>query len=265
MTVAVRYFLDRRRSSVWWVLGIAAFLLLSVAFYPAFKEQTSFEDLFKDLPEGAQALFGAGGEISLTSPAGYLHSQIFTQVFPLALLIFGIGLGARAIAGTEGDGTLELLLSNPVTRTRVATERFLSTLVMVVALGAIMSILLLAFSAPFELLEGVSIPKLFAACAAATSLAVLHASIAFAVGAAVGGRARALSAAAAIAVAGYVLFGIVSSNVIHGARFVTPWWWYLSRNIVAEGFPIESVLVPMGLSAVFAFLGVWRFALRDLR
>jgi ABC-2 type transport system permease protein len=249
---------------VWWVLGIAAFLLLSVAFYPAFKEQTSFEDLFKDLPEGAQALFGAGGEISLTSPAGYLHSQIFTQVFPLALLIFGIGLGARAIAGAEGDGTLELLLANPVTRTRVAAERFVATAVMVIGLGAIMSVLLLAFSAPFELLEGISIPYLFGACAAATSLALLHTSIAFAVGAAAGGRARALSASAAVAVAGYILFGIVSSDVIPAARFITPWWWYLSRNIVAEGFPIESVWVPVGLSLVLGILGIWRFRLRDL-
>ncbi|MGH2758686.1 MAG: ABC transporter permease subunit, partial [Actinomycetota bacterium] len=130
---------------------------------------------------------------------------------------------------------------------------------------ALTTVGVIALSAPFELLEGLSITDLVAAGAAVTSLVMLHASIAYVVGCAVGGRARALSVAAAIAVGGYVVFGLVSSGVIRGARFVTPWHWYLSRNVVAEGAGPEALLLPIGLSIALAALGVWRFTIRDLR
>ncbi len=266
MIVALRFFIDRRRWNIWWVVGGIAFMFLTVAFYPSIKDQSGFDDLYKDLPEGVKALVGAQGGISLQSPAGYLQSNMFAQLFPIALLIFGISGGARAIAGAEDDGTLELMLSNPVTRTRVAVERYLSSVAMVVGFGAILTAVLIALAAPFELLtEGVTATDILSAGLAATCFGILHASLAFVVGAASGGRSRALAASAAVAVGGFIVFGIVSGGVIEGARFITPWWWYMSRNVVANGLPPEAVYLPLGISALLAILGVWRFSLRDLR
>lgn len=264
MIVIVRFLRDRRRWLSWWSVGVIGFVFLTVSFYPAVKDQPTFDDLFERLPEGARALVGATG-VSLSSPAGYLHSQLFTSLIPIALLIFAIGTGTRAIAGHEDDGTLELLLANPVSRTRVAVERYLSTLTLMVLLGVVVAVSVLALSAPFQLLEGLSIPKLLAACAAALCLAILHGSLAFAVGAALGARGLAMAIASAVAVGGYVLFGLISAGVIEGARLFVPWHWYLSRNIIAEGPGLESLLVPLGLSAALAALGVWRFGPRDLR
>jgi ABC-2 type transport system permease protein len=263
MTVALRLFRDRRRSLGWWSLGMLGIVLVSVTFYPSLRDQPAFDDLFENLPEGVQALVGAGG-FSIRSPVGYLHSRVFSTLAPIVLLIFAVSLGARAIGGSEDDGTLELLLANPVTRMRVAIERYVASLGLMVGLAAAMTVTLLALGAPFDVLEGLSITNLLAACVACLCLAVLHASIAFAVGAAFGGRAPAISAASAVAVGGYVVHGLVSSGVMRGARFFTPWYWYLNRNIVAEGPGLEAWLLPIGLSTVFAAIGVWRFRLRDL-
>ncbi|HYZ90767.1 MAG TPA: ABC transporter permease subunit [Actinomycetota bacterium] len=264
MTVLTRFLRDRRRSLGWWSLGVIGFVFMQLAFYPSFKNQPQFDDLFNDLPEGVKALIGASG-LSLREPAGYLHSQVFTTLLPIILLIFAIALGARAIGGSEDDGTIELLLANPVSRVRTAVERAAATAALVSALGAIATIGLIAVAAPFQLLEGVSVAKLVAACLAATSLALLHASIAYFVGAAFGGRVRAISVAATVAVAGYVLFGLVSSGVMRGARFASPWYWYLDRNIVAKGPGAEAIFLPLGLAVAFAAAGVWRFVPRDLR
>lgn len=265
MIVAARLLRDRRRSLLWWTLAIAGLVFVNVAFYPSFKDQPSFDQLFEDLPESLKAYFGVEGAASLTSPTGYLHSQVFTLLLPAALLIFAIGLGARAIAGSEDEGTLELLMANPVTRTRVAWERYAAGMGLLWIVGLASFVVTLALSAPFELLEGLSVVKMAAACLAATSLATLHASIAFAVGCAVGGRVRAIGVAATIAVAGYVIFGLVSAGLIHWSRIVSPWWWYLSRNILDRGLPFESVVVPLGLSGILAAAGVWAFTRRDLR
>lgn len=265
MIVAARLLRDRRRSLLWWSLAIAGLVFVNVAFYPSFKDQPSFDQLFEDLPESFKAYFGVEGAGSLTSPTGYLHSQVFTLLLPAALLIFAIGLGARAIAGSEDDGTLELLLANPVTRLRVAWERYAASIGLLWVVGLMSFVATLALSAPFELLEGTSVVGMAAACLAATSLATLHASIAFAAGCAVGGRGRAIGAAATIAVLGYVIFGLVSAGVIQWSRIASPWWWYLSRNILQRGISVESVVVPLGLSAILAAVGVWAFSRRDLR
>jgi len=266
MTIALRYFIDRRRWNIWWVVGGFAMVFFTVAFYPSIKDQTTFDEIFKDAPEGIKALVGAQGDISLSSPAGYLHSQLFAQLFPIALIVFGTSVGARAIAGAEDDGTLELMLSNPVTRVRVAVERYLSGVVMIVGFSAVTTAMMMALAPPFELAtEGVTVMDIGLAGLAATCFGVLFVSIAFAMGAAFGGRSRALAVSAVIGVGGFILFGLVSANVITPARFLTPWWWLLSRNLVAEGLPPESIYLPLGISALLAATGIWRFQLRDLR
>lgn len=264
MTIATRFLRDRRRWLLWWCLGLTVFVLMTVSFYPAIKNQTTFDDLYKDLPDAAKALVGATG-LSLHSPAGYLHSQLFTSLLPIGLLIFAIGTGARAIGGAEDDGTLELLLANPVSRTRVALQRIAAATGLTLLLGVVGMASIVALSAPFQLLEGVSIANLLAACAAALCLALLHGSLAFALGCSLGGRGLAIAVASAVAVGGYVLFGLISAGVIESARFFVPWHWYLSRNIIAQGPGIESFLAPLGLSAALVALGVWRFGPRDLR
>ena len=42
---------------------------------------------------------------------------------PLLLLIAAIGAGARATAGEEERGTLDLLLANPISRRRLVLEK----------------------------------------------------------------------------------------------------------------------------------------------
>jgi hypothetical protein len=61
------------------------------------------------------------------------------------------------------------------------------------------------------------------------------------------------------------VFGLVSGGVIRGARFFSPWYWYLSRNIIAGGLPPEAILVPLGLALVLPAIGLWAFLRRDLR
>ncbi len=264
--IAFRRFLkDRLRSTLWWAGGLSGGLLLSVAFYPSIKDQPFLDDLLKDAPEGLKALAGAQGGLSLTSPAGFLNSQVFAQVLPVAMLVLAIGVGARAIAGSEADGTLELMLANPITRRRVAVERYLSAVSVVVVIGVVSTIVLVAAAPVFQLSDGLSMVDLMAACLACTCFAILHCTLAFAVGAASGSRGNAIAVAAAVGVGGFILFGLVSGGIVEPLRFVSPWWWYLSRNILAFGLPPEAVLAPLALSVVLAAVGIVSFEARDLR
>jgi ABC-2 type transport system permease protein len=118
MIVAARLLRDRRRSTLWWIGGLLALVLFTVAFHPSIKGQASFDQVIADLPEGFKALIRYEGSVPLTSPPGDLHARLFAGLAPLVMLVFDIGAGAQAIGGSEDAGMLEPLLANPVTASR---------------------------------------------------------------------------------------------------------------------------------------------------
>jgi ABC-2 type transport system permease protein len=191
---------------------------------------------------------------------------MYGSLLPLLLLIFGIGLGARAVGGSEDDGTLELLLSNPVTRLRVAVERYAAAVALVVVLGAVTEAAVLVLGPPFDILEGIALQKLLLANAAAVMLALVHLSLAYAVGCVTGRRAPAISIATAVAVSGYLLQGLAAvSDAADAVSVVSPWGWYLDRNLLASGPGPVAFVVPLLVSVALATAGVSRFLGRDLR
>ena len=263
MKVFWRLVADRRRGLIWWTIGILFLVLSNDAFYPTVKGFKGLEDLAKKNP--AMKAFLGDAAISITSPAGYLQGRHFSLLLPVVLVVFAVGLGSRAIGGSEEDGSLELMLANPVSRERVVAERALGFVGLTATLGFVNLIAMFAFSPPFGLLKDISIAGLLAACGAATAIALMHGSIAFAIGAVTGKRGLGLAVAAGIGVAGYVINGIASASSSAGIlRFFTPWHWYLGRNMLAQGIAWESLWAPLGITAVLIAVGCILFPRRDL-
>lgn len=266
MIIARRFVLDRRRSLLWWAVGMMATVALTVALWPSVRGQEQFEELVRDLPEGLRAMFGSGEGIAFTSAPGYLHSRLFSTMFPLLLLVFGIGLGARAVAGSEEEGSLELVMAHPVTRTRLVAERYGALVLLVVGL-AVAGVVSLLLVAPFVgLLDGVSLGRVLGAGTALLALTLLHATLAFAAGCALGRRGQALALAGTVAVAGYLLQTLTAAtDAFDALRVVSPWAWYLDRNLLAEDATLVATVVPLALACGVAVVGGWLFLRRDLR
>lgn len=266
MTVLRRFLGDNRRSFVKWSVGMAAVLAVSVPLYPSVRDQPGFEETVESLPPAVKALAGLQSGASILSAPGYLHSRVFSTMFPLVLLLFAVAIGARAIGGDEEAGNLELLLANPVTRLRVAVERYVGVAAAVGVLAGVGGVVLFALAPMVGLLEGVSTVRLLAAVAGAFGLAVLHAGIAFAAGCVRGRRGTAVATAAAVAVGGYLLHGFVQTvPALEPLRFLSPWWWYLERNVLVSGPTLMGTLFPVALSPAVAAAGGWAFLRRDLR
>ena len=99
---------DQRRGLVAWVIGVALATTLYASFYPTMRN-----------PEMEAAMMDAFGFEDLVSPAGYLAGTVFGIIGPVLMIIFATSAGARAVAGEEESGRLDLLLAYPVSRTRV--------------------------------------------------------------------------------------------------------------------------------------------------
>ena len=111
---------NRRRSTIGYAAGMALYMLVIVALYPAFKHSTGLDKLITDNPTIA-AMFGVTG--SLTSPAGWVDANAYTNFLPLIMLLLTIGYGAAAIAGQDEDGTLGLLVVLPLPRREILAQK----------------------------------------------------------------------------------------------------------------------------------------------
>ena len=92
------------------------------SFYPSISTNDALQDYIDAFDPDLLAIFGFTEMIDMTSGAGYLSAEMFSLMVPLLLIIFAISLGASAIAGEEDKRTIEILLSEPVSRQRVFSK-----------------------------------------------------------------------------------------------------------------------------------------------
>jgi ABC-2 type transport system permease protein len=266
MIIAARLVRDRRWSTLWWALGFVGLTLFTVALYPSIKDQPSVDELLANLPDAFRSAIGYDAAVPLSSPAGYLQARLFSTLAPLLAVVFGIGAGAWAIGGSEEAGTLELLLANPVTRSRVLVERYLATFGLLAGPIAVFGLALLVLGPPFGALQGIPTGNVVGACAAVFALGLLHGSLAFTVGAVTGHRGVAVALPTAVAVSGYLVETVLAAAGDLGTlRQLSPWHWYLDRNLLAEGATLAAVLLPLAISAVLVAAAWAGFRRRDLR
>jgi ABC-2 type transport system permease protein len=254
---------ERRRSLLWWTLGLIALIAITLAFYPSVRDQPGLSDYAKDLPESVRALF-AGGELDFSSPAGYLNSQIFALMAPLLLLIFTIGAGAAGVAGEEERGTLDLLLSHPLRRRDYVVQRFLALAALVAALTIVLLVSVALGSWVVDLEIGFD--RLLAASVGGGLLALLFGALALAAGAVAPGRARAIAVAAGVAVAAWIFDGLAQAvDALEPWRPVGPYYHALGQNPLREGASWGGWAILAAATVVFVVSAAVGLERRDVR
>jgi ABC-2 type transport system permease protein len=251
---------DARRALLAWATAIAVVAASYAAFWPT----VNTPQLQQALQRYPQGVLQAMNYTDLTSPAGYLASSVFGLLVPLLVAVLAIAQGTRAVAGDEEAGTLELLLANPVSRTRVALQRFAALAAMLMAVGAVLWLVMLAISGPAQL-DGISTAEFAAAAAHLVLFGACIGGLAFAVGAATGRRALALGISAGAAVLGYLANGVLPQvRGLEWTRQASPWHWYLGGEPLRNGLQVGGVLLLLGVTAVLVVAGTWCFNRRDL-
>ena len=264
-SVATKSLRDLRRGFAWWALGLVGMVALQISVYPTVRDDSGFADLTKNYPEVLKELFGFGGaEFDYTSAPGYLGIELFSLMVPLLLIVAAVATGAGAIAGEEERGTLDLLLSLPVSRRRVAAEKLAALVAEVVGLGLV---LLIALGIGVRTVDmGVSLANLAAAVAGAALLAIGFGAIALFVGAATGSRGAAIGIASALAVAAYLVNSLAALvSALEPLQKLTPFYHYASPDPLRNGVAwahLGALLLVVVVAAAASLVAVDR---RDLR
>jgi ABC-2 type transport system permease protein len=117
---------DYRGQVLGWGIGMGAMLALTAALFPSISEL--YADVFEGLPDSWAGFIGDG---DMSTMEGYLSVEFFSYA-QVALAVFAILAGGAVIVGEETNGTMDLLLSQPVTRLRVAIVKLNALTVSVV-------------------------------------------------------------------------------------------------------------------------------------
>jgi beta-exotoxin I transport system permease protein len=262
-SVAAKSVRDLRRGFVWWSVGLVAMVALMVAVYPTVRDNRALNKLVQQYPEALKAFIGFGGQVDYLSAAGYLGSELFSFMVPLVLLVAAIGAGARAVAGEEEAGTLELLLSCPVSRRRFVVEKLAALTVEVVGLGAVL--LLSLWVGALAVSMEISFGHLAAATTAAVLLALAYGALALLVGAATGRRGLTAAVVAAAAVAAYLVASLAPLvRVLDPAKLASPFYHYSAGGPLLHGLAAGHALLLVAIAAVAGLLAPFALERRDV-
>lgn len=254
---------DDRRSLMWWGVGVAAMAAWTLGMYKTYaKGASELTKFWERAPEALKALFG--GDLDLGTAAGYLRAELFSFTLPLLFMIFAIGAGARAIAGEERTGTLDLLLSFPIPRRRIVAQKLGAMVTEATGIGAAFCAIAIVFVVAMGM--EVSVARLAQAIAMAVLVAVAFGALSFAIGASTGSRGAAVGISTSLGVAGYLVFGM--SRMIEGLapwRWVSPWTYYAETDVIKHGVTLWHAGVLIAFAAVCALIAVRGFERRDVR
>jgi ABC-2 type transport system permease protein len=129
------------RSVVIWGMALGLLSLITVAFFPSLEDQgQQLNELMKSYPPEMRELFGMGEGTDLATIEGFLASQVFSFMAPLALAFFPILASAGAIAGAEERGTIDVLLGNPIPRWQLVVGNFVATAISTLGIVAILGL-----------------------------------------------------------------------------------------------------------------------------
>ncbi|MBM7843292.1 ABC transporter permease subunit [Herpetosiphon giganteus] len=257
---------ERRRSLLWWGLGIIMLVAVLIGFYPAMNNPETSQQLAKAMeamPKEMLAAFGVTDVANLTTPAGYIQGRLFGFMLPLIVMIFTIGLGSRVIAGEEEARTLDLILAHPIRRSTIVWQSFAALCVLSLAMGLITWLSLWLGVLLLDMQIGAS--ELGAASFNMSLMALCFGAIALLIGAATGKRALSMAVATILAVIGYFANSLASViDWLVPLQKLSPFYYADYNQPLKHGFHYLPFLVLGSVIVLCGFAAVKLFERRDV-
>ncbi len=113
---------ERRRSLLSWGLPLGLWSAFIVSIYPSI--ESALTKAVRNYPAALKEAFGVG---ELTSVEQYLHAEMLSLIVPLAVGYLAVRSVASGLSGAAESGRLDVLLSAPVSRSRLVAAGFAAT------------------------------------------------------------------------------------------------------------------------------------------
>ena len=260
MTVFKHELRQGRSALIIWTAAISFMLGVCIVIYPEMSTQMGdISAMFADMGSFSQA-FGMD-RINFGEFLGFFGVEC-GNVLGLGGAFFAALLGISALAKEEKEHTAEFLLTHPVSRTRVITEKLCAVIVQIV----IMNLAVIAVTALSVLIIGEEADiKTFALLFLSFFLMQLEvAAVTFGISAFL----RRGSLGIGLGLAAVFYFMNIVANLIDETKFlkyITPFGYTESADIIADGALNGGyIAVGMAIAALAIILAFWKYGRKDI-
>lgn len=111
-----------------WTIVIGGLMILTLAMFPEVaKQQQTIDKLMKQMPPSLIKAFGMD-KVNMSDALGYYATKGYLMI-TLFGSIFAVMLAGNILSKEHSEKTIEFLLSKPVSRSRIVTEKLLAVVV----------------------------------------------------------------------------------------------------------------------------------------
>lgn len=252
---------DRWRGTLVYGVGLAAWTLMLTAIFPSFKNMSGLNELIERYPENIYKLFG-GAELDFTDFDNFITVEFLGLMIVIIVGAFVFTFARSIVAGELKEGTLELLLAQPVERWRVVVSKGAVMLAGIVGLVLVVIVSVFVFGSAFKV--GVSYSGYLAYWPLGVCLFV-----------AIGGYTTLLSilnprrgvmAAVAVTLAFYLMnFVAETVGFLKVVKYFSIFHYYNPGEVLGSGsVPWLDMLFLAGLGVACFAAALWFFERKDI-
>ncbi|MBN1138057.1 MAG: ABC transporter permease subunit [Anaerolineae bacterium] len=252
---------DLRGQILGWGIGAGLLGWMVVFLYPSFKDQTAaLMEMLTGYPAALTGFFGDFTKLS-TYP-GWLNIELFSYGPPI-LAIFAVVVGTGLIAGEEEKGTLDLLLSHPIHRWRVVTEKFAAFAVATVLIMVLVALFFVSGSAMIG--ETRQLGRIILATMNIVPITLAGGALALMASVLFRSRRLANMVALVVIIGSYFLESLGKTvDVLEPYRSIALFHYYDSSAALFEGIKWGDASILLALTAIFFLISLFAFQRRDI-
>jgi ABC-2 type transport system permease protein len=261
-SVLLKTLRDQRRSLLAWATSIVLLVMMYGSFFPSIRHMPSMNDYLNQMPEALRSMFALSGA-DISTPTGYVQIELLSFMGPILVILYAVSAGNAAVAGEEDRHTMDLLLANPISRTRVVLDKLGAMIIGILLLTTVTGAALL-LSGP---LFGLTVPagKATAAMLHLGLLGLVFGALALAIGAATGRTGVSRGVPAVAAVLAYMVNGLAPMvSWLEPFQKFSPFYQYVGHDPLHNGVSGSAVAVSVLTIAGLAVIAIWGFRRRDV-
>jgi ABC-2 type transport system permease protein len=246
-----------------WGLSLGLLAGLMTLFYDTIAEQKeNYMKLMSDYPKELLAFFSTGSVMEMFTPSGYLNLEFFSYM-TIIIGIFVVVGGGGLLAGDEENGTLDLILAHPISRTVLFAGRSLAFLIATIAILAL-TWLGFVLAVPGTMME-VSAGELALPLVSLFGILALFGALAVMLSMLLPSKRMAAMTSGILLVGCYFLNALAQlDDVLEPIAKLLPFRYYRG-GLAIDDMNWGQWGVMLFISALFIIVAWWRFERRDIR
>lgn len=264
-TVLRKNLSDRWAGTLIYALGILGYILMISAVYPTFKKTLAQKaDLMKNYPKGLLQLFGVKN-INAASFNNYMTIELIGFIWIIIMAAFVIAWTRAMISGEIRDGTMELLLAQPVERWKVLVSEGVGLLAGIITLTLVTVLGAFAFGTAFGAKVSYAGFAAYLPLGICAALAIAGYSLLFS--ALLDDPRRAVMAATGLTLFFYVLHFVSQySKIVDKIDWFGVFHWYKPLSTLDSAtVPIKSILILLAFAVVGFGAALVVFQRKDIK